>query len=270
MSQAKLTARRALASSRSLRPVRQTRGVRGPDGERLELPEGSFTVPVPYRDVTTSLTVCAAPLAALRELVPALVEPQRLFGNEGGFVFYFVDAKNTGFGAYQEMALGVLCRRGLSPDAPDTELDWYPPPMFLIWFAVSAPLPRAAGRLIWGFPKTEADTRVTSRESVLCCSVGDGREPWLRFHGTQPTELEPAEVGLRSLTLLDDRLCETTAVGSARLGKVESPSYELEVLPGFPARHLVERLPLKGTAVAGFLLEQHGYELDWPLAESEA
>lgn len=236
---------------------------------RIVLPEGSFTIPVAYEDVTTALVVIPLPLERLGALVPSKWSPQRLVRNDGGLVLYFVDAKKTGFGSYREMAIGVLCNRPSDEGAWGDDLDWCPPPIFPAWFAVSAPLPLAGGQLAWGFNKVLATTTLDVTASSLICAIGSRAERWLRFDCRLPSAQEEREVGLRSLTLVNGRHCETRVKGPALFGQADGVEFSLEVDERFPARDLLAGVPARGEAISTFLLTRHKYELDWPLGSGE-
>lgn len=231
--------------------------------ERITLPEGAFDIPVRYDDVTTYLVVLARPLDSLQNLLPTWLRPQRLLERTGGLVLYFVDATSTGFGSYKEMALGVLCRDEATAKQPwGADLDWCPPPIFPIWFGVSAQLPLAAGRLVWGFPKTLEATNIERHETKLHCSVGSAASAGLKFTCHLPRDLAPRTVGLRSLTLVSGQICQTRVSGPTLFGELEAPCFELEAHDVFRRRGL--DVPTRGEAISAFVLANQRYELERP------
>jgi hypothetical protein len=113
----------------------------------------TVTMPVVVRDALAASASFVVPAAAVQGWLPAGLTARLVLPGRALLSLTAVHYRENDLGSYHELAIGVLVRRGI----------------FIHRLPVDETFSCAAGRQVWGFPKTVEDLTVTrDRDRIVC------------------------------------------------------------------------------------------------------
>ena len=196
----------------------------------------------------------------LAALLPASLEPRRLYGAMGALSLQFIDIPESPLGPYRECTVSVLCKDTLAWPEPTTPDTWRSMPGFPIWIGVTSERARHFGREVWQYPKYLADVDIQLDGTSFRARVSHPDGVCIRCTATLPTDLERQAVEFRSLSFGDSGLLMAPMPGVADFTEYWDPEadYELDLRqPGLGIE--------SGRATSGLYAADLSFELLRPI-----
>ncbi len=207
-------------------------------------------LPVRVRDASAGTATFLVDAAAAADLLPDGLVPVRVGPRRTPLTLVMVDYRDNDLGDYHEAAIQLtVTRSGLANHARAlTDVVRGRPQTWTVAMPVDQEFSLAAGREIWGFPKTLDDVRIEIGPARARCVWRADGEHVLTFSVPRGTSRSMPAPPLTAWTVLDGRLHRTRFEMTAEHGRLGFGGAEVE-LGTHPVAKELARLGLPRRAV---------------------